>query len=32
MAWRRGFHLLFAIPVASLVLGAVLIVRGILAP
>ena len=32
MAWRRGFHLLFGIPVASLVLGVVLVVRGILAP
>ena len=31
MAWRRGLHLLFAIPVASLVLGAALIVCGILA-
>lgn len=30
MAWRRGFHLLFGIPVASLVLGVALIVRGIL--
>jgi hypothetical protein len=32
MAWRRGFHLLFGIPVASLVLGVALIVRGILLP
>lgn len=32
MAWRRGFHLLFAIPVASLVVGVALVVRGILAP
>ena len=30
MAWRRGFYLLFGIPVASLVLGAALTVVGIL--
>ncbi len=30
MAWRRGFYLLFGIPVASLVLGASLTVMGIL--
>ena len=33
--WLGGygsFHLLFGIPVASLVLGAVLVVRGILSP
>ena len=30
MAWRRGLHALFGIPVASLVLGVSLIVRGML--
>jgi hypothetical protein len=30
MAWRRGFYLLFAVPVASLVLGVGLTVMGIL--
>ena len=30
MAWRRGLHLLFAVPVASLLLGVSLIVRAIL--
>jgi hypothetical protein len=30
MAWRRGFHALFGIPVASLLLGVGVIVRGIL--
>jgi hypothetical protein len=29
MAWRPGFRLLFAIPIASLVLGAVLVVVGL---
>jgi len=32
MAWRRGLHVLFAIPVASLLLGVALVVRGLLAP
>lgn len=32
MAWRRGFHLLFAIPVTSLLLGVTLVVRGLLLP
>lgn len=30
MAWRRGLHLLFGVPVASLLLGASLTVAGIL--
>ena len=30
MAWRRGFYPCFAVPVASLVLGATLTVAGIL--
>ena len=32
MAWRRGLHLLFAVPVVSLLLAVAQIVRGILAP
>jgi hypothetical protein len=32
MAWRRDLHLLFAVPVVSLLLGVALIVRGILQP
>lgn len=32
MAWRRGFHLLFGVPVASLLLGVGLVVRGVLGP
>ncbi len=32
MAWRRGFRLLFGVPVASLLLGVGLIARGVLGP
>lgn len=32
MAWRRGFYPLFAVPVISLVLGAGLVVAGLLRP
>jgi uncharacterized membrane protein len=30
MAWRRGFHVLFAVPVVSLIMGVALVVRGLL--
>jgi hypothetical protein len=32
LAWRRGLHALFAVPVASLVLGGSLVVFGLLRP
>ena len=32
MAWRRGLHPLFAVPVVTLLLGVGLVVRGVLAP